>query len=158
MKVKWCKLLLHLHQLLGRVDWIQWWQWHLRLHSSLETLTTDALYTRGRHDSLHRVESILKVAMNRLNFLLEAIVRSTHLHWLRMAAVHHLPGHRHRHLHLHLHSFHLLLEVFDKSRLHHVDAVVALDLLTVVEKELLVATKLILYGLYRHLIDGLADL
>ena len=51
-----------------------------------------------------------------------------------------------------------MLVVLDECWLHHIDAVLALNLLTVVEEEGLVAGKLLLDGLNRHLVDSGANL
>ena len=59
-----------------------------------------------------------------------------------------------RHLHLRLHhSSHLLLVVFNKSRLHHVDAVFALNLIAVMQEERLVTRQFFLNRLDGHLVN-----
>ena len=67
--------------------------------------------------------------------------------------------HRLGHLHLRLqHSSHLLLVVLYKSRLHHVDAVFALNLIAVMQEKRLVTRQFFLNRLNWHLINRLADL
>ena len=72
----------------------------------------------------------------------------------RLIDGHHLA----RHLHRHRHAVHLLLEVLNKGRLHHVDTMVALDLLAVMQQERLVARQLVLNWFDRHLVDSLPNL
>lgn len=149
------QLLLHLHQLLSWIDWVQRGQWHLPLHTALEALTADALDSWRWQHSLHRMESILKRVVYGLYLLLEAIVRTAH-------RVRHSRNNMpvlHGHL-LHLHHLHLLrlLVILNKSWFHHINTVVALDFVAVVQQELLIATEFVLDRLNRHFVDGLADL
>ena len=127
------QLLLHLHELLGWVYWIQWWQRHL-LHA-LEAFTAqpvDSLHSWRWHHALHRVEPILKLLLDRLDFLLKRVISAGK----RMN-----PDHLLRQLHLRLHhaSAHLLLIVLNKRWFHHVNAVLALNFVAIVEQEGLVA-------------------
>lgn len=96
------------------------------------------------------MESVLQNSLNRFDFLLKRVVRAVE----RLIDGHHLACHLHRHWH----AVHLLLEVFNKGRLHHVDAMVALDLLAVMQQERLVARQLVLNGFDRHFIDCLPNL
>lgn len=62
--------------------------------------------------------------------------------------------HRLGHLHLRLqHSSHLLLVVLYKSRLHHVDAMLALNLIAVMQEERLVTRQFFLNRLDWHLVN-----
>ena len=88
--------------------------------------------------------------MDRFDLLLKRVVSAVQ----RLVDGHHLAWHLHRHGH----TVHLLLKVFNEGRLHHVDAVVALDLLAVVQQERLVAGKFVLDWLNGYLVDGLPDL
>ena len=88
--------------------------------------------------------------MDRFDLLLKRVVSAVQ----RLVDGHHLAWHLHRHGH----TVHLLLKVLNEGRLHHVDAVVALDLLAVVQQERLVARKLVLDWLNGYLVDGLPDL
>ena len=62
--------------------------------------------------------------------------------------------HRLGHLHLRLqHSSHLLLVVLYKSRLHHVDAMLALNLIAIMQEERLVTRQFFLNRLDWHLVN-----
>ena len=62
------------------------------------------------------METILQDTLQRLDLLLETVIRSDVVaHWVLLC-----------------HSLLLLLEIFYKGRLHHVDTVVSLDLLAIV--------------------------
>lgn len=56
------------------------------------------------------------------------------------------------------HAAHLLLIVFNKCGLHHVDAVLSLNFVAVMEKESLIARQFLLNWLNWHLINRLTDL
>ena len=88
--------------------------------------------------------------MDRFDLLLKRVVSAVQ----RLVDGHHLAWHLHRHGH----TVHLLLKVLNEGRLHHVDAVVALDLLAVVQQERLVAGQFVLDWLNGYLVDGLPDL
>ena len=94
---------------------------------ALEAFAADALYTGRRQDTFHWVEPILEHTVNGLDLLLKAVVSASQ----RLVDWHHLARHRH----LHRHTIHLLLEVLDEGWLHHVDAMVALDLFAVMQQE-----------------------
>ena len=53
---------------------------------------------------------------------------------------------------------HLVLIVLDKRRFHHVNTMLTLDFLTIVQKEFLISAQLLLDGLHRDLINCVADL
>ena len=62
--------------------------------------------------------------------------------------------HRLGHLHLRLHhSSHLLLIILNKGRLHHVDSVLALNLIAVMQEEGLVTRQFFLNRLDWHLVN-----
>ena len=64
-----------------------------------------------------------------------------------------------RQLHLHALSWaHLMLVVLNKRRFHHVNSMLSLNLLAIVQKELLVASQLLLDWFHRHFVDCLANL
>lgn len=136
---------MHLHELLGRINRVYGRHGHL-LHA-LEALAAEALHTGGRVNPLHDwMEPVFKLPVNRLDFLLERVVNSN------LALAHVLA------LELLHWTTHLLLVVLDEGRLGHVDPVLALDLLAVVQQEGLVASKLLLYRLNRHLVNSGSDL
>jgi len=95
---------------------------------SFAAQTVDTLHAWRWQDPFHRMETVLQLLLYWLHFLLERVVSTgerVHANDLLL-----------RHLHvllLHLLATHLLLVVLDESRLHHVDAVLALDLIAVVE-------------------------
>ena len=95
--------------------------------------------------------------MNWLDLLLERIVNSELLIW---------PAHHWLHLHLRIHVHicyssslhHLLLVILNKSRSHHIDSVLSLDLVTIVQQKGLKTGQLFLNWLHWHLIDCLSNL
>jgi hypothetical protein len=101
------------------------------------------------------MEPALQLTLQRLDFLLKGVVDAD-LELLRLSVLLHARLH-HWVLTIWLHA-HLLLEVLDEGRLVHRDAVLALQLVSIVDQEWLVSSQLLLDGLHRDFVDRLLDL
>ena len=98
------------------------------------------------------MEAVFKLGLDWLDFVLERVVGSAG----QVLNRNHLS--RQLHLDTLATTTHLVLIVLNERRFHHVNTVLSLNLLAVVQQELLISAQLLLDGLHRYLIDCVADL
>ena len=119
--IKRSQILLYRHELLLRVRRLHLdHHWHLWHHVEA---TVHPLHALRRLASIHRVEPVLELPLDRLHLLLEGVVYP-HILLLHIPSLHHVVDHSH-----------LLLVVLDEGRLRHVDAVLPLDFVAIVDQE-----------------------
>lgn len=150
-------LFLSVHKVFLDVLEVQGGQLLLLLLHILELLLLNVLHLghRTAHglDDAAAVEALIHNALHGADLLLEGVVHLT-AHHLLAAALHLLLILLHRLVGV----AHLCLDCLDETGFIHVDTVLTLDLVCVVQKELLIPGEFLLDGLHRDFVDRLPDL